>query len=148
MVDKGVAVIPNGCVCIIFDTGTKPWNTLLIKQDGNPEWRAKSSLNWRFNGWGAGVSLNYVSEFVDTSTNATIDDEKVFLPIDSFTTVDVYGSYKVSNDTMLDGSYIRIGVRNIGDEEPPVADNYWHGYSGDYHSNRGRYLYMNLSKTF
>ena len=120
----------------------------LIKQDGNPEWRAKSSLNWRFNGWGAGVSLNYVSEFVDTSTNATIDDEKVFLPIDSFTTVDVYGSYKVSNDTMLDGSYIRIGVRNIGDEEPPVADNYWHGYSGDYHSNRGRYLYMNLSKTF
>ena len=120
----------------------------LIKQDGNPEWRAKSSLNWRFNGWGAGVSLNYVSEFVDTSTNATVDDEKVFLPIDSFTTVDVYGSYKVSNDTMLDGSYIRIGVRNIGDEEPPVADNYWHGYSGDYHSNRGRYLYMNLSKTF
>ncbi|MCJ8295468.1 MAG: TonB-dependent receptor, partial [Colwellia sp.] len=104
----------------------------LIKQDGNPEWRAKSSLNWRFNGWGAGVSLNYVSEFVDTSTNATVDDEKVFLPIDSFTTVDVYGSYKVSNDTLLDGSYIRIGVRNIGDEEPPVADNYWHGYSGDY----------------
>ena len=120
----------------------------LIKQDGNPEWRAKSSLNWRFNGWGAGVSLNYVSEFVDTSTSATVDDEKVFLPIDSFTTVDVYGSYKVSNDTLLDGSYIRIGVRNIGDEEPPVADNYWHGYSGDYHSNRGRYLYMNLSKTF
>ena len=120
----------------------------LIKQDGNPEWRAKSSLNWRLNGWGAGVSLNYVSEFIDTSTNATVDGEKVFLPIDSFTTVDVYGSYKVSNDTMLDGSYIRIGVRNIGDEEPPVADNYWHGYSGDYHSNRGRYLYMNLSKTF
>jgi len=120
----------------------------LIKQDGNPELRAKSSLNWRLNGWGAGVSLNYVSEFIDTSTDVTIDDEKVYLPIDSFTTVDMYGSYKVSNDTMLDGSYIRIGVRNIGDEKPPVADNYWHGYSGDYHSNRGRYLYMNLSKTF
>ncbi|ALO36626.1 hypothetical protein CMT41_08700 [Colwellia sp. MT41] len=119
-----------------------------ILQDGSPEWRAKSSLNWRFNGWGAGVSLNYVSEFIDTSTDVKIDDEKVFLPIDSFTTIDVYGSYRFSEGTMLEGSYVRIGVRNIGDEEPPVADNYWHGYSGDYHSNRGRYLYMNLSKTF
>ncbi len=120
----------------------------LILQDGNPEWRAKSSLNWRLNGWGAGVSVDYISEFVDTSTNATIEGEKVFLPIDSFTTVNVYGSYKFTDDSALEGMYIRLGVRNIADEEPPVADNFWHGYSGDYHSNRGRYFYMNLSKSF
>jgi len=119
-----------------------------ILQDGSPEWRAKSSLNWKLNGWGAGVSIDYVSEFIDTSTDVKIDDEKVFLPIDSFTTVNLYGSYSFSDGGILEGSYIRIGVRNIADEEPPVADNYWHGYSGDYHSNRGRYMYMNLSKTF
>ncbi|ASP48586.1 TonB-dependent receptor domain-containing protein [Cognaticolwellia beringensis] len=121
----------------------------LIKQDGNPEWRAKSSLNWRLNGWGAGVSVDYVSEFIDTSTNYTSDEgEKVFLPIDSMTTVNVYGSHKFSDESSLEGLYVRLGVRNIGDEEPPLADNFWHGYSGDYHSNRGRYFYINLSKTF
>jgi iron complex outermembrane receptor protein len=119
----------------------------LIEQDGSPEWRAKSSFNWRLKQWGAGVSVNYVSEFIDTSTNATVDGEKIFLPIASMTTVDVYASYKFSGG-VLDGSYVRVGIRNIADEEPPVADNYWHGYSGDYHSNRGRYMYMNLSKTF
>ncbi len=121
----------------------------LIKEDGNPEWRAKSSINWRLNQWGAGVSLNYVSEFIDTSTNYTNDDdEKIFLPIDSMTTVNAYVSYKFGKNSALDGTYVRFGARNLTDEEPPMADNYWHGYSGDYHSNRGRYLYLNLSKTF
>ncbi len=120
-----------------------------ILQNGSPEWRAKTSLNWKLNNWGAGVSLDYVSEFIDTSTNYTDEDgEKVYLPIDSFTTVNIYASYKFTEDNFLDGTYIRLGVRNVGDEEPPLADEFWHGYFGDYHSNRGRYMYMNLSKTF
>jgi outer membrane receptor protein involved in Fe transport len=120
----------------------------LILQDGNPEWRAKSSVNWKLNQWGAGISVNYVSEFIDTSTNATVDDEKIFLPIASMTTVNVYASYKFGEGSPLDGTYARLGVRNLADKEPPMADNFWHGYSGDYHSNRGRYLYLNLSKSF
>jgi outer membrane receptor protein involved in Fe transport len=121
----------------------------LILKDGNPEWRAKSSLNWKLNQWGAGISVNYVSEFIDTSADYTNDDEvKVFLPIASMTTVNVYASYKFGEGSPLEGTYARLGVRNIADEEPPLADNFWHGYSGDYHSNRGRYVYLNLSKSF
>jgi outer membrane receptor protein involved in Fe transport len=64
------------------------------------------------------------------------------------TTVNAYVSYRFGKNSALDGTYVRLGARNLTDEEPPMADNYWHGYSGDYHSNRGRYLYLNLSKTF
>ena len=120
----------------------------LIEQDGSPEWRAKSSLNWKLKNWGAGVSIDYIIEFVDTSTNYTVDGEKIFLPIASMTTVNAYASYKFGEGSALDGTYVRLGVRNLTDEKPPLADNYWHGYSGDYHSNRGRYVYMNISKTF
>jgi len=119
-----------------------------ILQNGNPEWRGKASLNWKLNEWGAGISVNYVSEFIDTSTSAKVDDETVFLPIDSFTTVDAYASYRFADDSALEGAYIRLGVRNLADEEPPLADEFWHGYFGDYHSNRGRYVYMNISKSF
>jgi len=119
-----------------------------ILQDGSPEWRGKASLNWKLNQWGAGVSVNYVSEFIDTSTDIKVDGEKVFLPIDSMTTVNVYTSYKFAEGSTLAGTNIRLGARNVTDEEPPLADNYWHGYSGDYHSNRGRYVYMNISTTF
>jgi len=119
-----------------------------IKQNGNPEWRAKVMLNWKRNQWRAGVSARYISEFVDTSTYYGSGDDRVYLPISSMTTINAYGSYRFDNDSILDGMYARIGVRNIFDEEPPLADEYWHGYFGRYHSNRGRYIYLNLSKSF
>ncbi|MCP4273302.1 MAG: TonB-dependent receptor, partial [Gammaproteobacteria bacterium] len=119
-----------------------------IMQDGNPEWRAKVQLNWKRNQWGAGVAARYISEFIDTSTYYGSGEDRVYLPINSMTTINAYGSYRFDNDSVLDGMYARIGVRNIFDEEPPIADEYWHGYYGKYHSNRGRYIYLNLSKSF
>ncbi|MGB1261810.1 MAG: TonB-dependent receptor domain-containing protein [Cognaticolwellia sp.] len=120
----------------------------LIKQNGRPEWRARVSLDWDYNQWGAGINANYVSDIVDTSTTATVNDEVVMLPIDSFTRVNVYADYRFADDGILDGTKVRFGIRNIGDKEPPVADELAHGYFGALHSNRGRYFYMNLRKNF
>lgn len=120
----------------------------LIKQNGRPEWRARVSLDWDYNQWGAGINANYVSEVIDTSTTATVDDEVIMLPVDSFTRVNVYADYRFADDSALDGTKIRFGVRNIADEEPPLADELAHGYFGALHSNRGRYFYMSLRKDF
>ncbi len=119
-----------------------------IKQDGNPEWRTRVMLNWNYNQWGAGIGANYISDFIDTSTYYDLDDDRVYLPVDSMTTVDIYGSYNFADGSLLEETKVRLGVRNVGDEEPPLGDEYWHGYYGDYYSNRGRYIYLNLSKTF
>jgi outer membrane receptor protein involved in Fe transport len=132
-----------------LDTGTPTGVGDQIMRNGSPEWKARTSLNWKLNQWGAGISVNYVSDFFDTSTNYKDDaGEMVYLPVDSFTTIDVYTSYKFSKNSALAGMKVRLGARNIGDEEPPLTDDYWHGYAGDYHSNRGRYVYLNLSKSF
>lgn len=120
-----------------------------IMRNGSPEWKARTSLNWKRDQWGAGISANYVGEFFDTSTSYNNDaGETIYLPVDSFTTIDVFASYQFSESSSLDGMKVRIGARNITDEEPPLTDDFWHGYAGDYHSNRGRYLYLNLSKSF
>lgn len=120
----------------------------LLKQNGRPEWRSRASLTWRLNQWGAGINANYVSAVEDTSTTATVDGEVIKLPVDSYATVNVYGDYRFKNDNILNGSKIRLGIRNIGDEQPPLADELAHGYFGGLHSNRGRYFYMNVSKSF
>lgn len=120
----------------------------LIKQNGRPEWRARVALDWDYNQWGAGISANYVSEVIDTSTTATVDGEIVMLPVDSFTRVNVYADYKFAKGSLLADSKIRFGVRNIADEEPPLADELAHGYFGALHSNRGRYFHMSFSKSF
>ena len=120
----------------------------LIKQNGRPEWRARVSLDWDYDQWGAGINANYVSEVIDTSTTATVNDEVIMLPVDSFTRVNVYADYRFADDSALDGTKIRFGIRNIADEEPPLADELAHGYFGALHSNRGRYFYMSLRKDF
>jgi len=120
----------------------------LLKQNGRPEYRARASLNWRMAQWGAGVSTSYVSAVVDTSTTAKINDEVVKLPVASFSRVNLYADYRFENEGMLKDSKIRIGVRNIGDKQPPLADELGYGYFGSLHTNRGRYFHINLSKKF
>ena len=46
-----------------------------------------------------------------------------------------------------DDSRLRVGVRNIADEDAPIADEQL-GYFGSLHSNRGRYVYLDISKKF
>jgi len=132
-----------------LNTGTPTGVGDQIKQNGSPEWKTRTSLNWKLNQWGAGIAANYVSEFIDTSTNYKDDaGETINLPVDSFTTIDVYASYEFADSSSLEGMKVRLGARNIGDEEPPLADDFWHGFAGDYHSSQGRYVYLNISKEF
>lgn len=120
----------------------------LMRQNGRPEWRARASLDWDLDQWRAGISANYVDDVEDTSTTATINEEVVKLPVASFTTVNLYADYRFKGDNFLDDSKIRLGVRNIADTKPPLADELGYGYFGAMHSNRGRYFYVNLSKNF
>ncbi|WNC70329.1 TonB-dependent receptor [Thalassotalea nanhaiensis] len=122
----------------------------LIKENGRPEWRARVALDWDLNQWGAGISANYISEVFDTSATATVEgDDTIYdLPVDSFTTINLYGEYRFANEGFLKDSKIRLTARNIEDEEPPLADELAHGYFGGLHSNRGRYFQLSLSKEF
>jgi iron complex outermembrane receptor protein len=42
---------------------------------------------------------------------------------------------------------LRIGARNITNETPSLADTNF-GYLGDLHSAQGRFMYVNVRKTF
>ncbi len=120
----------------------------LLEQNGRPKWRARAALSWRYQQWGAGINANYVGEVRDTSTTATVNGEIAQLPVDSFSRVNVYLDYRFQEEGFMEDSKLRVGIRNIADKEPPLADELAHGYFGSLHSNRGRYVYMNFSKSF
>ncbi len=117
-------------------------NSLLLA-DGNPEWRGTASLTWRLGSWGAGVFARYVGEVNDTS--ATLSDGTPFR-VEDWAYANVYVQYTF-DDGPLDGTRLRVGVRNITDEDPPLADNNF-GYIGDLHSNRGRSFYGSVRTRF
>ncbi|MCB5226136.1 TonB-dependent receptor [Alishewanella sp. 16-MA] len=115
----------------------------LVQMDGNPELRMYAAIDWRLAQWSAGFRVNYISDFFDTSATSAAGDP---LPIPSWTTTDVYGEYRFK-EGYLDGSRLRLGVRNLTDRDPPIADESF-GYFSDVHSNRGRYIFANWSWSF
>lgn len=134
--EEGSAAVPND----IIVTGAGD----LMKQNGRPEWRAYASIRFKRDQWSVGATANYVSDFYDTSITTSDGDP---LPIDSFTTINAYADYQFTEKSWLSDTRVRIGVRNINDEKPPIADESF-GYFSSVHSNRGRYVYFDISKSF
>lgn len=123
---------------------TVPGSQDRVQQNGRPEWRGNASMLWRNGPWGAGLFYNYVGEVIDTSV--TGPNSEIFV-VDPFETVSLYGEYTF--EEWLGGdTRIRIGARNITDEEPPLADEFASGYFPSLHSNRGRYWYVDIRKEF
>lgn len=114
-----------------------------IKMDGFPEFRGTANFTWRQNGWGAGVFVSHVGEIYDTFP-AQVSGQ--YFPVKAWTTVSLYGQYAFK-DGRFDGSTIRLGVRNVGDKDPPVASSNF-GYLGALHNATGRYWYLNASTRF
>lgn len=115
----------------------------LIRENGRPQWRGSGTLTWRKGNIGAGWYTSYVSEVNDTS--ASLADGTLW-EVRSFLTHNVYMQYSFDTGA-LDGLRVRLGVRNVGDKGPPLADNDL-GYIGDLHSPRGRVWYASLRMGF
>jgi len=114
-----------------------PDSSRLVGLNGRPEWRAGSSLTWSDGPWRAGLSAQYMSSFIQPDLIGLSGAPFV---VDGRTTYNVYGQYRFKGDTE-----VRIGVRDVTDEGPSLADG---GYRGSLHNPWGRYFYVNLSKTF
>lgn len=120
----------------------------LIEQNGRPEWRATSSISWRKDAWGAGLKYRYIGAITDTSLDykLTEDGESINYKTESWSKFDAYVNYRLPEDVMAK-TKITLGVRNITDEKPPIADETF-GYNSSVYSSMGRYVYVNLNKKF
>lgn len=116
----------------------------LRRSNGNPEWRGFASVGWEYGQWGTQLRVNYISDFDNTSVT---NDDGEAMPVPSMTTYDVFADYRIRAANWLDESRIRLGVRNLTDEAPPVASASF-GYISDVHSNHGRYVYLDYSIAF
>jgi len=116
----------------------------LVRDFGRPEWRYTSSLTWRKDEWGAGWFTSYVGDVYDDFIIHSVTNEPWI--IDEYQTHNLYVQYEFGYETDSP-TRLRLGVRNITDEVPPLADTNY-GYLGDLHSPQGRFFYVNARKTF
>ena len=116
----------------------------LVRNFGRPEWRYTSSLTWRKDAWGAGWFTSYVGDVEDRQVVLTSTSQPWI--IDDFQTHNLYVQYEFDQDSATP-TRLRVGLRNIFDEAPPLADTNF-GYLGDLHNPQGRFAYVNVRKTF
>ena len=116
----------------------------LVRNFGRPEWRYTSSLTWRKDAWSAGWFTSYVGDVEDKQIVLTSTSQPWI--IDDFQTHNLYVQYEFDQDSDKP-MRLRLGMRNIFDEVPPLADTNF-GYLGDLHNPQGRFVYVNVRKTF
>lgn len=113
----------------------------LIADLGRPEWKWSLSGSWRYQNLTIGAFSQYISSLYDSSLVNSAGD---FWTVDSTITANLYAEYEF-NEGMLSDTAVRVGVRNITDEQPPLSGA---GYVGTVYQPYGRYWYASIRKTF
>lgn len=120
-----------------------PISQTLLARNGRPEWRVTGSFTWSQGPWQVGAFTQYNSAVTETGFLSAQGDP---WQVDSQITGNLYGQYEFgSNAGFASGTTVRLGARNITDEQPPLTSS---GYLGALYNPYGRYWYANISKTF
>ena len=119
----------------------------LIGQNGAPAWRGAAALSWKRGPLSANWFVDYVGDFYSTGlTNA----DGSFYAVPSTVRHNVSVAYAFENGPWLQGTQVRLGARNLFDKTPPLAPGGFGvgAYVGAIYNPYGRYLYVDVRKTF
>jgi len=114
-----------------------PDSTQLVGQNGRPEWKASSVVTWNQGPWRVGYSSQYMSSFEQAQLLGLSGQP---WEVEDRLYHNLYAQYRFADDTEL-----RVGVRDLTDEGPALADG---GYRGALHNPWGRYFYVNINRAF
>jgi len=145
-------------------------------KNNNPKWRGNMSLTWRFANVSTGISAFYYGSRLETSAImgvSTVSVENMqaryealgsphyivptllpsgeiryYYKVPSYVYFNTYLRYNFrQRQGMLRNAYFRIGILNLGDDDPPATD-VTRGYRGGTSLARGRTFNFEVGKRF
>ncbi len=124
----------------------------LLELDGRPKWRFSGSVNWGKGPIDISVFANYVGKVWNTSVSRDVpivsdDPNANFYRVNDMLTINTAFTFTIDSDGPLDGTRLRVGVNNLFDRDPPLADETY-GFLSQLHSPRGRVVRFEIRKNF
>jgi outer membrane receptor protein involved in Fe transport len=113
-----------------------------VRQNGRPEWKWSASATWSYDQWTVGAFTQYIGDVEDTGLRDSAGQAWI---VDSQITGNLYGQYEFT-EGLASNTRLRVGVRNITDEKPPVESS--NGYLGSLYQPYSRYWYVSVRKSF
>ncbi|MFT5759316.1 MAG: iron complex outermembrane receptor protein [Alteromonadaceae bacterium] len=120
-----------------------------IGETSEPEWKNNVDFDWSQDDFTANIHVRYVGETTDHPggrKNGSCDYQRDDRAVDSYTQIDMQGSYFMDNN-----SSVTVGIRNVLDKNPPLsteASGNWPWYDQTLYSNMGRYGYVTYKLEF
>jgi iron complex outermembrane receptor protein len=113
----------------------------LLEDSGNPKVKWNANLTWKNGPIAAGLTGQYTGRVFQ---KAVLDPSGAAWEVEDQLSIGLWGEYTFAGEND-DDTTLRIGVRNITDEAPPLATQ---GYLGNLYQPYGRYFYGRIQKTF
>lgn len=111
------------------------------RNGAKPEWKTTGTFVWSSGGLTARAS----AVFTDSVQSGVWPDGSDFI-VEGTTLYNASVRYAFSDTSSLNGLSLEFGARNIFDKDPPL--NASGNYLATLYQPQGRYLYMNVGKTF
>ena len=119
---------------------------ILATNGRRPKWRANGSVTWFAGDFTTAINGTFIGKTEDLS--ATQNDTAEPFVVDSWFTLNTSVAYDFdSGNGTLDGLRVKLGINNLFDAEPPLADEAF-GYFTTLHNAMGRYGYVDLKYEF
>ncbi len=116
----------------------------LLQQNANPKMKWIIAPSWTDGPWTVGCLVSYVGTVYDTGLiNASA--QPFIVPAQL--TGNLYTEFKFNDGMFGKDMRVRIGARNISNAPPPPFLNAY-GFIGGLYEPLGRFVYVNLTKTF
>jgi len=116
----------------------------LIQQNGRPKTKVSGSMNWTYGPFGVNLFVQYTGKVKDTSL---VNPDGAVWTVEDQTTVNLSGTYDLQGDGLMADTQLRLGVRNLFDEAPPLAAGSF-GYLAALYQPYSRYWYLRVKKSF
>ncbi|MEQ8299045.1 MAG: TonB-dependent receptor [Hyphomonas sp.] len=113
----------------------------LLEDGGNPKMKWNAGLTWSKDGLSAGVTGNYTGKVFE---NGVVNADNEPWEVEEQLAIGLWGEYTFEDD-FGGQTGIRLGVRNVADDAPPLATS---GYLGNLYQPYARYWYARIQRTF
>lgn len=110
-----------------------------LEYNGLPRVRGVAGVEWNRHRYSAGLLARYISSFKDTS--APTDANGDYFRVKAWTVYNAYVGLKLGDPDARHASSLRLGINNVFDKDPPLADEN-RGYFETIHDPRGRFYYL------
>lgn len=114
----------------------------LVRRNGKSRWKVTGSLTWEKGPFQLGAFTQYTGDVEDTGL---LDAAGTAWIIEDQMTYNLYGQITVGPRDSENRYRLRIGVRNLTNEAPPLSSS---GFLGSLYNPYGRYWYANMRASF